>query len=792
MCTNFSLSNLFPRYKSRHIHLHLKKHPKMSLNSTLFVLLPKDKPLASVHRMLLDQAGLRRIHYATDRHLFAVFNSPDSAENARIALTHLGFRIEEARTNLSEEKDQMDEEENENDQNTTETSNILSIMPPRQFPTNELPDLLRDLATTTNSVVRVDLGSTGSGWPHRRVRATFTSASEATKVLDHLSKFTNISATYSQKVISTNGPHSQPEDAMTSLLRRRSTLNRSGSINSGVPASSTTAIPGASLEVSGVVLDIAPLRRSLLKYRGALKVSFQSTSSLFLDFTDVESATNAMQRINSSSSKTQMRASITTSRGVDPGHFALEKPAASVFVRLETWFTEATADSLFSDFTGFKGVLSSTSSHAIMQFDTADQARTCVLELRNTTNLVVNFAKSSAAGPDNGSNGRSNRLTRTGSSSTKGQIEWPAIRLFNPPLGLNIKELFALERGFLQLVFEDDGSYVGLYSSIEEAKKAREGLLRVVSSEPALTRREMFKRPPFELFDPTRAVYIQVPLPEALTEGQMRRLMQSYEGLVDLRYSLKSSGDAYCLVRFTHVADAKRALEDLLATTNLNVNFSKMTESSNINGGPAIGHTSVTTGRLTRKNSTAYSAVPNDFAVESPKAMTSPQYGTPKRTLYVTSPPPNKAQLKQFVAGMGASRTLFRNGAAGSEYCFIVFETVDMASKAIPKILERWPACSVEFARAEFAAEELEDIDEGSSSGRPPAGVRRRSSAPSSARDPARPGSDLGGSKARRSGSDRRPRGHLTAVAGNGSGQAAKAAEDLDAGTPGSRVKTRV
>ncbi|KAI8807123.1 hypothetical protein BJ742DRAFT_333978 [Cladochytrium replicatum] len=424
-----------------------------------------------------------------------------------------------------------------------------------------------------------------------------------------------------------------------------------------------------------------------------------------------------------------------------------------------------------------------------MQFETADQARTSVLELRNTTNLVVNFAKSSATGSENGSNGRSNRLTRTGSSSTKGQREWPAVRLFNPPVGLNIKELFALERGFLQLVFEDDGSYVGLYSSIEEAKKAREGLLRVVSSEPVLTRREMFKRPPVELFDPTKVVYIQIPLPEALTEGQMRRLMQSYEGLVDLRYSVKSSGDAYCLVRFTHVADAKRVLEDLLATTNLNVNFSKMTESSNTNGTATGGHPSVVTGRLTRKSSTAYPAVLDELAVESPKAMPSPQYGTPKRTLYVTSPPPNKALLKQFVAGVGAIRTLFRSGTAGSEYCFIVFETVDMALKAIPKILERWPACSVEFARAEFASEELDDIDEGSSSGRPPAGVRRRSSAPSSARDPARSGSDL---KARRSGSDRRPRGHPTAVAGNGSGQAAKAAEDWDAETSGSTRKARV
>ncbi|KAJ3077771.1 hypothetical protein HK102_004982, partial [Quaeritorhiza haematococci] len=686
--------------------------PAATNKLTVFVPMPHDRDYPDVRENLRALAGVRKMNFGSG-HLFLIFGTEkDAEEGVQIMNESMGLRASPARLDLSQTLTENDDSLSNGTSRLNEPHNILVIRPPNAFPRDQLTKLLRVYP--------------GFEKMEGSRRARFIDAIAALNALEDLNGTTNINANFQR----------WDEDEETS--EDEGQHRKSGKLPK-------------SIEVRGIKRDettLMEIRDLFSRMRGFVRVAFQPDGVCFVDFSTPEQATRAAARVNTT---TKLKASTTSNRPVDPTHFPPSPESSALFVRLEPWFTEEDAREFFSAFDGFRNITFPKPSYGIVLFGSKDVANAIVHDLRKTTNFVVDFAKNDRAfgsdrqksnqkeassGPANSSvnssdaGGGQRRKSRPTSGGSDGKRkEWPGVRLVDPPVGLNVKELFSREKGFLQMVFDLDGSFLGLYSAEEEAREALNQISRLVYSDPTLVWSRIEPRKVLDHVDPSTVIYLeQNPM---LSEGQMRRLLQSYEGFQHFLYlpprtsrtqnqvqgqeSVERAG--FALARFGSISDAKRALEDIATTTNLIVNFSRRgedgfdsllnnsTSGSARKGGdkkPASRKSSTDDTSMRRPGHNGYSSGSADHGAS--QSTDSP----PKRTLHLTSPPFNKAALKRFVIEtLNANRIVMKrsSGSKVEDYCFVIFPTVDDAIRAKEKIHSRWPACTPRFARSDYTVE---------------------------------------------------------------------------------------
>ncbi|KAJ3292959.1 hypothetical protein HK104_004884 [Borealophlyctis nickersoniae] len=669
---------------------------------TVYVPVRSNHTYTEVREILRDSVeGIKKVYFASN-HLFVTFRNESLAEKAVNVLNAAGeLTAQMSRTEFADEHGPGGEDRAEragSGRTPNEPSPVLVVNAPRAFPKDEVSKMLKLYPGFEKLEGR---------------RAHFRDAMAALSAYEDLTGTTNFNVHFGRWPDDERG---QKADGRTANSVTPTGEEEIGEEKKTAGAASTggskvvqvTGLPGG---------PDYPIVRELLglfsRYRGFVRLAMHAGGIAHVEFADVESAQRAITRIQGT---TRFKAAPATTRRPDPGRFSLEKPVPSLFVRLEPYLREKGVQMLFESMDGFKDIRIPSATHAIITFDSTERAKKALERLRETTNLVVNFAKNV---PERGTGGgRSN--SNAGPERRGSRKEWPAVNLTNPPLGLNVKELFTREKGFLHLLFEEDGSHIALFATQEDAQHALTQVQRLVSSDPTLIRHELPQKRIFEDVDPSPVLFLAGH--PCLTEGQLKRILQAYDGFVDFRSFLRGS-EGHCLGLFASVPDAKRALEDLWTTTNLNANFSKKGESifdenashaaapSKASGRGVGRRASRNTLRGSRRiddDDESYNTPPSRAAGVTPRGGSvsqNPPANSPKRTIHLTSPPLNKALLKKFVVGsLGAERLVLKrtNGYPGGDYSFVLFPDVESATKAIPKIQERWPACHADYARNDY------------------------------------------------------------------------------------------
>ncbi|TPX54033.1 hypothetical protein PhCBS80983_g06061 [Powellomyces hirtus] len=661
---------------------------------TVFVPLPRDHDHISLRETLLDiLPNIKTIHFAPGN-LFAVFSSTHIAEDAIQTINDsLRINAQMSRTELAKDPGSNNYTNNNHDPRrlVNEPSCEIILATPRFLEGEDVERVLETYAGFERLQGR---------------KAIFSDALWAWKALDDLNTTTNFAAHFAKL---RDEPVLPDTDAEISNI---DTNARPPRRHNGARTIFVAKIPKSS-NVS-IARDLLGM---LARYRGFVRLSFQSENQCFVDFYDPASAQNAIARIRAT---TSMSAALAHKRPTDPTQFPLEAPAAALFVKLESFLPEPEARALFERMPSCEEITFAP-QHCIVRFASPQDAGHALDYIRRCTNLVVNYAKT----------GTRNSITlgHNGSLSDSGPIGSPGVKVHIPPYGANPKELFSIYTGFRGLICDEDGSLIGIYEDINAARRAHFELLRSLSSETTLIRRSFTPRTPKGYVNPSTVLYVSLNTP--LTEGQVKRLLASYTGFSNFKTIIKTSGERYGLVQFASVADAQAALEDLVRITNLNVDYSKKGEGAfiysagdgrprmetrTLPSGPVVniyGSTESTVGR----NDTALSNEEDEirfqeFAgnkrnteVPAPtiRAAGKDPRGSARNVLHLTSPPHSISTLKKYATSqLSATRLIIKRN-----YCFIVFPDHEIASKAIPKLAERFPACEVQFARSDVSQSSL-------------------------------------------------------------------------------------
>ncbi|TPX62226.1 hypothetical protein SpCBS45565_g07060 [Spizellomyces sp. 'palustris'] len=693
------VSNTLDRPSSlRHVS---SAHDESSQRRTVYVAVPRDHDHVSLREILLDTVdGISKIYFAQGN-LFLIFNNSSQAD-AAIAIMNdsLHIKAQVARTDLHDETYNPDQRRYSNEPSAT-----LIISAPRFFTKDILERFLQTYPGFESTDGR---------------KAHFSDAIWASKALVDLNSRTNLTAQFGRLSQSLEVERNGDERPKVTVGEGRIRISRSVEIRD-IPRSSNFSL----------VKDMLGM---LSLYRGFVKIAFQPGNVCFVDFADPESATTAISRIRAT---THMTAVAAFKRPNDPGHFPLERLASALFVRLEPFLKEKDARALFNAMEGFQEIVAAGQNHCIVRFNSTTSAQEALEHVRRATNLVINYAKSQRRGQPSSKSLPSPTVKSVEVRHSADMNELPGVRVRNPPFGANTKEVFSIYDGFKRLFCDEDGSVIGLYESEDAAKRALAELRRSLISHPTLVRKSYSSYRPSDDVTPSAILYVD--LHAALTEGQVKRLLSAYNGFVDFKAFMKTSGDQYGLVQYASLADAKIALEDLLATTNLRVNYSRKGEtafgasgtagpkrrgSSRSGGSSALASRENVSTRLDEDeiefDNTSPPQLKTSIVDESVKT---PTTAGPKSTLHLTSPPPNKAALKNFLINqLGATRVMLKRltrpnlSTTGGDYCFVLFTTADAASRAIPKIVERWPACSVDYARNEYVSDTVNELEIGKES----------------------------------------------------------------------------
>ncbi|KAI8593575.1 hypothetical protein BDZ88DRAFT_403027 [Geranomyces variabilis] len=647
---------------------------------TVFVPMPRDHDHVSLRETLLDAVPtIKTIHFAPGN-LFAVFATPRLAEEAVDTINEsLRINAQIARMELAREGGSNPQQHNN------------SQHPDQRRPSNPPgPELV---LAAPKFLEKEDLERILELYPGFESldgrRAIFSDALYAYKAYNDLNTSTNIIAHFGKL-----------RDDLIDVPNIAGGSARRG--NNGGTTISISGIPKGS--------DIS-LTRDLLgmvsRYKGFIRMAFQSESQCFADFCDFAAAQAAVARLRAT---TPLTADIAQKRPNDPTQFPLEQPCASLFVRLEPFLREDETRALFESLTGCEELVCAA-QHAIVHFASRRDAGRALEYIRRSTNLVVNFSKSAK---QSGSS-----ITAAAAAAAKLAEADPnsahGIMVHTPPYGANAKELFSIYDGFKGLICDDDGSLTGVYHNLGAAKRAHAEIQRSLSSPTTLVCRDFVPRQPNGFVSPSSVLY--VPLTTALTEGQVRRLLTGYRGFGNFKAITKLSGERYGLAQFDSLQAAEDAMWNLCETTNLNVDYSKKGDSAFVysagdgrprretaDGNGQASPSSMVQDELefeqfagSRRNSIV---LPNFFDSRNLLLASSASTGA-RNVLHLTSPPPSISSLKTFVVSiLGATRLVIKRG-----YCFIVFDDSAAASRAISKLAERFPACEVQFARTDVRSD---------------------------------------------------------------------------------------
>ncbi|KAJ3184391.1 hypothetical protein HDU85_001696 [Gaertneriomyces sp. JEL0708] len=639
--------------------------PSPNTSNILYLRIPRDHDHVSLRQNLLATVqGISRAFFAP-KNLFLIFPSERKASRAMEAINDsIGLTAEYARTELPKHVNGLSRMLYDN-----EPSAGLLLSFPRFFTRELIERLLSEFEgyETIN-------GRT----------ARFKDAFHAMEAMTTLNTTTNIHADFAR------WPEGEDEEAVI--------LSRTKDIKGHPECFLVEGAPRRSRFYS-----MMSLLRLFMHYRGFAKISYQPGGVCFLDFEDAASTKAAIARIRAT---TPLRIKPATGRPPNPGHLPLLRPCSSIFVRVEPFMNAKDVTALFEVMDGFKSIRFPTENYCIVDFKSVNYAQQAVEELRHQTNLVVNFAKRGERNPNLPSTGNPAEDEQLHQQFQQQQHEQqpgdlPGVRVRNIPIGANPKELFAIYEGFRHLICDDDGSLVGLYESMGNAKAALSELRRSLSNEPKFTYASAPRPYRAREMGPSTVLYIG--LHPSLTDGQYKRLLSSYTGFVDFKAMATSSGDRFALVQFACMNDSQKALEDLLFTTNLNVNYSKRGDTAlDRDAGRRSGrefsssHPSLGSGASSRE-----SLISGGEAGDSGNS-------NPRATLHLASLPHNKVQLKNvLVTDLNAQRVVFKRilRHGGAEYCFVIFSNIEEATQALPRILARWPGISGSFAKHEYVAE---------------------------------------------------------------------------------------
>ncbi|KAJ3042394.1 hypothetical protein HDV00_007350 [Rhizophlyctis rosea] len=244
-----------------------------------------------------------------------------------------------------------------------------------------------------------------------------------------------------------------------------------------------------------------------------------------------------------------------------------------------------------------------------------------------------------------------------------------------------LKKLFQSFDGFRRISFHQDYCFV-CFDNLEYATQAIDEIHSQTDMLAAYAKHGVASTmTPTIAVQPNPILYVS--LFSYMTEAELTKIFRSYEGFDSCRFF-----PSHALVRFKDVEYAKLALEDLNATTNLFANYS--TKGAKNNTRPPK-----------RSNSQSGAAaeeveVPPEQGRRSENPTTS-STTQPKRTIHVTNIDKDKASLiRTFSQYEG-----FRKIAFYADYCFVCFEDMRTASKAIEEVLFK-TKMKANFAKADF------------------------------------------------------------------------------------------
>ncbi|KAJ3183493.1 hypothetical protein HDU87_006812 [Geranomyces variabilis] len=647
---------------------------------TIFVPMPRDHDHVSLRETLLDAVPtVKTIHFAPGN-LFAVFATPRLAEEAVENINEsLQINAQIARMELAREGGHPAQQHNSQQH------------PDQRRPSNPPgPELV---LAAPKFLEKEDLERILELYPGFESldgrRAIFSDALYAHKAYNDLNTSTNIIAHFGKL----------GDDLIDNLNIA------GGSARRGCNGGTTISISG--IPKASNISMTRDLLGMVARYKGFIRMAFQSENQCFADFSDTASAQAAVGRLRAT---TPLTSDIAQKRPNDPTQFPLEQPCASLFVRLEPFLREDETRALFENLTGCEEMVFAA-QHAIVHFASRRDAGRALEYIRRSTNLVINFSKSAK---QSGSSvtavaAAAAKLAEADPNSAHGII------VHTPPYGANIKELFSIYDGFKGLICDDDGSLIGVYHNLGVAKRAHAEIQRSLSSPTTLVCRDFIPRRPNGFVSPSPVLYVS--LTSTLTEGQVRRLLSGYRGFCNFKAITKLSGERYGLAQFESLQTAEDAMWNLCETTNLNVDYSKKGDSAfsySAGDGRPRRETADGPGQSSprsmeqdelefeqfagsRRNSVI---LPNSYDFRNVPVASSASTGA-RNVLHLNSPPPSMSSLKSFaISILGATRLVIKRG-----YCFIVFDDSAAASRAIPKLAERFPACEVQFARTDVRSD---------------------------------------------------------------------------------------
>ncbi|KAJ3148798.1 hypothetical protein HDU86_007353 [Geranomyces michiganensis] len=686
---------------------------------TVFVPMPRDHDHVSLRETLLDAVPtIKAIHFAPGN-LFAVFATPQLADEAvrtineslriHAQIARMELAREAAGGNNAQQYSHTDQHHQQQRRPSNQPGPELVLAAPKFLEKEDLERLLEIYPGFESLDGR---------------RATFSDALWAYKAYDDLNTSTNIIAHFGKLPDKLDPP---PDIDVNAASAAGSSAARRG-YNGGTIISISRIPKGSTISLARDLLGM------LARYKGFIRIAFQSETQCFADFCDAASAQAAIARLRAT---TSMSADIAQKRPTDPTQFPLEQPCASLFVRLEPFLCEPEARALFESMTGCEELVFAA-QHAIVHFASRRDAGRALEYIRRSTNLVVNFSKN---------------IKRSGASATAAALAAAqlaeadpnsphGVMVHAPPYGANVKELFSIYDGFKGLICDEDGAAIGVYHNLGAAKRAHAEIQRSLSSPTTLICRNFAPRQPSGHVSPSSVLYVS--LSTALTEGQVRRLLSAYRGFGNFTAVTKLSGERYGLAQFDSIQSAEDAMWNLCATTNLNVDYSKKGDSAFVySAGDGRPRRETAYGPMVQTGLSGELFGGEKGGMVSPRSMEQDeldfeQFAGSKRNstilpstfdpsnhhqqlykahsgsagarnvLHLTSPPPSISSLKTFViSNLGATRLVLKRG-----YCFIAFDNPTAASRAVPKLAERFPACEVQFARTDVRGDVRAQVEE--------------------------------------------------------------------------------
>ncbi|KAJ3105393.1 hypothetical protein HDU97_008147 [Phlyctochytrium planicorne] len=598
-------------------------------NATVFILPPKEADLPSFIgkvRTVIGHFRLTSLRFAgqtTSFHIFATLKDASDVAEVLSDLDAEGIKCSKAREPMLDGKQQSLDRAKDGEYRNIPAGNpnsALEMGSPSTFPAYLLPKLMKNYV----GFQRME---------NSNRRAVFADSLTACMALEDLLrmnmnvKFKEWSSNQFDKIETSN----QSPSIMIRNIPCSDELE-------GRTVSDEEPVPSFEWGRVGVV---AALYGFFSRFDGFVKLAFRVDSVLYVDFVDSESARVAAQIVGAS---TTLLASIAKARPSDEAHYPLERFSTDIFVRTEPpGFSIEEAEALLDRYGGLLEVAPSGTKGCIAKYASVQKASEVVQSLRNSTNLVANFSKrplrsqtseristqeqpvvqeyqSPRPAPQQPHQPQnpSPIATAVEKPLATGK-EWPSVRISEPPTGLNVQQLFAREPGFLRLLFESDGANVALYESDANADAAKSNVERLLASKLERCLRRMPKRrTDLGAGDPARRIFVD--LSNGIKEEVVRGLVKSMDGFESL-----SVVDGKAVVVLSSISEAKRALEDILQSTNLVADFDTLTGSANTS--PVAAPRSVTDpSRILRKPPSMPAVMPSAGGPERPRTSMGPGF----------------------------------------------------------------------------------------------------------------------------------------------------------------------